>query len=186
MTSEMQTWDAVQYRVVDVNDSRIDAVVDAVSRTHMNGGVLVGCFTPRLAHEFDGAMSDDLRGEWQPARSMLSHPILRNLDPELQISIDADSLTFARLGGYTLEGEITHLIRSSGAYHDSNVNPIDARAMSRDFVNALSDGPNEHLIAYRTYDDWAPWFCGVAWDVTLLVLDPPVRRWWIICVTDTD
>ena len=124
MTSEMQTWDPVQYRVVDVNDSRIDAVVDAFSRTHINGGMLFGCFASCLAHEFDGAMSDDRRGEWQPARSMLSHPVLHNVDSELRLSIDADSLALARLGGYTLEGETTHLIRSSGAYHDSNVDPI--------------------------------------------------------------
>ena len=28
-----------------------------------------------------------------------------------------------------------------------------ARAMLHDFVDGLSDGPTEHLIAYRTYDD---------------------------------
>ena len=84
------------------------------------------------------------------------------------------------------QGEIALLIRSNGAYRNSDVKPDDARAMSRSFVDVLSDGTPESLLAYRTHEFWADWFCDVAWDVTLVVLDASRRRWWLVCVTDTD
>ena len=182
----MQTWEAVRYRLVDVDDDRINAVTTAVARTHVNGGMIVGCIAPCLAHEFDAAMSFDRDGEWRPAQSVLTHPIILEIDPKLRIDTDVSTLSFARLGRYALEGEITQIIRSNGAYRKSDVADEDARNMSRNFVDALSSPAAENLIAYRTYDYRAEWFCDVAWDVTLIVLDSPARRWWVVCVTDTD
>ena len=131
-------------------------------------------------------MSLDLRGEFRAVHAVLSNPILADIDSELRLATDVTNLTFCRLGSYALEGEITQIIRSNGAYRNSDVSTEDARAMSRDFVDALSGGMPETLIAYRTYDYWADWFCDVAWDITLVVMDANHRRWWLVCVTDTD
>lgn len=119
-------------------------------------------------------------------QAILTNPILEEWNSELRAIPELDSIAFARLGGYSLEGEVTQIIRSAGAYRDSDVSIDEARSMARDFVDALSDGDTENLIAYRTYDYWSKWFCDIAWDVTLLVVDQPRRRIWLVCVTDTD
>ena len=136
----MQTWDAVQYRLVDVDDDRINTVIAAVARTHVNGGMIVGCIASCLPHEFDSGMSFDRNDEWRPVQSLLTHPIIQEIDSELRIATNISTLAFARLGGYALEGEITQIIRSNGAYRNSDVADDDARIMSRHFVDALSNG----------------------------------------------
>jgi hypothetical protein len=176
----------VQYRLTAARDERIEVVVDLVSRTHVNGGMLVSCLESSLPHEFDSAVKSGVGNVYEIARKILSHPIVETINSDLRLATDASSLNFCTLGRYALEGQVTDLLLASGAYIDSDITPDNARDLSRRFVDAISDEESTDLIAYRTYDWWADWFCDVAWDLTLVVQDSRRRRWWLICVTDTD
>ena len=177
--------DSIQYRVVEIDDCRIDAAVSAVNRTHVNGGMIIAQLKPCLMRDFRSAIGN-LAGQWPIPIGILSNSVVKSLDAELGISTQFDIAAFARLGGYALEGELTQILLSSGAYHDSEVTVEAARTMSRDLVDLMSSGDVSRLIAYRTYDNWSEWFSDAVWDVTIVTVDYSTGSSWLIFVTDTD
>jgi hypothetical protein len=57
--------------------------------------------------------------------------------------------------------------------------------MSREFVDALA-GERLQTAVWRIDEPWTDWFYDVAWDSTFVVQQLQVRRWALLCVTDTD
>ena len=177
--------DSIQYRVVEIDDPRIDSFVSSVNRTHVNGGMIIAHVKPCLMGDFRSAVGS-LIGQWPIPIGVLSNSVVEKLDTELGVSPKFDLTAFAQLGGYALEGELTQILLSSGAYHDSEVPVEAARTMSRDLVDLMSSGDVSRLIAYRTYDNWSGWFSDAVWDVTLVTVDYATGSSWLVFVTDTD
>jgi hypothetical protein len=39
---------------------------------------------------------------------------------------------------------------------------------------------------YTSPEMWIPWFYGIEWDSSDVILDRRLRRLWLIAITDTD
>lgn len=38
----------------------------------------------------------------------------------------------------------------------------------------------------ETFEPWTPWFCNIAWDMTIVIFDRRQRLLWLFATTDTD
>ncbi len=179
-------WRDVEYRLEETVNTAFDRVVGAIKATHVNGGVLLRCFRPTTT-AFDHAFRNDLQGERHLLRAFLESESLTHLVPELDISKPIEPFPeFTSYDCYEFEGAITSLLLSSGAYIDSKIEANNARMLAAAFVDEMLTETRDVAAVYRISGAWAGWFCDVAWDRSFAVLDPTARKWWLMCVTDTD
>jgi hypothetical protein len=180
------SWRDVEYRLEEWCDPHIADVVSAINRTHVNGGALLRCFRP-TSPAFEDAYHRDLQGLPYMLRAFLESNSVRRLVPELAISVPIEPFpAFIAYGSYEFEGAITALLLSTGAYVSSTMNAATARSMASSFVDSLLADARDQGRIFRISDAWSEWFCDVAWDISFAVFDPVGRRWWLLCVTDTD
>ena len=180
-------WEDVRYEHVDIVWPAIDRFLDAVRQTHVNGGAVLACFVASDPQAFDQAAHRDIQGLDHLFLTFLNADSVKAAVPELQIGdISADLLRLRYTVALGMEGELTHLLLTGGAYRKFEGSEEEARTLSRDFVSAMVNG--RHLSASVMSSDapWTEWFYDVAWDTTYVIYDPQVRRFWLLCITDTD
>jgi hypothetical protein len=165
----------------------VDAVLAHLRATHVNGGA---CF-----------------GRWQ----LPDHPVLRSyasrhaLDvaffgnflcstavrgdlPELRIAPRFEAPpSFQPLSSLSLECDVANAVHAGGAYPiTAGASARDAKRLAADFCRALFEDRFEDISVYTSDQAWAPWFRGVAWDMSWFAVDLRDRTCWLLCKTDTD
>jgi len=179
-------WRDVTYWLEPFSDPRLLAVVNAISRTHANGGALLRCLRATTT-EFDHAVNHDAQAIDHVVRTFLESESLRSLVPELGISLPIDPLpSVVEYSSWEFEGAVTGLLLASGAYVESSLSCQAARQIASSFADATLEDHRPRARVYRLTGPWCDWLCDVAWDASFAVLDPVGRRWWLLCVTDTD
>jgi hypothetical protein len=179
-------WDSVTYDRTAVHSPKIDRFLDAIRKSHVNGGVIVACFEPDDPAEFDDSARRDLHGVDRCISSFLTRPSVRVAVPELQLPAALDPPPkFGYKGPFELEGQLTQTLLVGGAYRQFDGTVQEARQISRDFVEELVADRwlNVAVVAIGLLTEW---FYDVAWDAFLIVFDQQGRRFWLICITDTD
>ena len=181
------SWREIIYTLDERNDPAINAVVDAICKTHVNGGMICRCFRPLNGAAYDHAHRNDLQGVKRWLQTFLEAQSIRKFLPELELPETLDPFpTYITYGSYEFEGAITALLLSNGAYINSELPDDTARSMARRFVDVLLPDSRPYATIFRVDGAWANWFCDVAWDATFLVFSPKQQRWWLLCITDTD
>jgi hypothetical protein len=177
----------IQYEVVPTKDQRILLVVDALEKKFLNGGVILRSFRPVSKWHVDPSFRPDLVGIEHDLICLLQAESVRSAVPELQIPFPLQKLPrYAYYSAFEFEGAVTSSLLCSGAYVCSKFDEETARKISRDFVDALSNGDKFRTRVFSIHEPWSEWFHGIAWDHTFVAIDGPTGRWTLFCFTDTD
>lgn len=180
------TWDSVSYHRTQVHSPKIERFLDAIRKTHVNGGIIVACFEPDDPAKFDDSAHRDLHGMNHYFSTFLTRPSVRAGVPELQIPVPlAPPPTFTYKGAFELEGLLTQILLCGGAYKKFDGAVEEARQISHDFVEELVEGRWLQVMV-ASVGPLTAWFYDVAWDAFLAIYDQQGRRFWLICITDTD
>jgi hypothetical protein len=137
--------------------------------------------------------------DWFASRNRLSemlnefvtHRVIRESLPELQIP---DSLPipatcnsgFLLFDQFLLQGTLASVLYNGGAYAGRRGDGRAEDQFALEVCEAMFGPRYGEILCNPNYDRWAPWFWGVAWDVTIVVFDRRTRRLWILAVTDSD
>jgi hypothetical protein len=166
-------------------------LLEGLARTHANGGVLLArlrattpppgrwfTFTSFLDVDQD---VHDLLGS-AAARAALADlglpdPWPHARPPRFEWTLD---------GPLTLDGELAGVLVRGGAYVRFDGTAAQAKALAVAAVDELLQDRFEDVLVWGTSDPWTPWFQGVAWDRTWLVVDRARGEVTVLCVTDTD
>jgi hypothetical protein len=171
---------------------QIDTIIHAFKDLYRNGKIILSIFEPVNSEFFDQAYFNDLQGPEHLLRAFLESSSVRDVLSKLAIPFEIPyPLTpmpkYELYSYFELEGAITHLLYSGGAYTSHHYDEKVARNMSRDFVSALLPATNQkHHFIYRIYGAWTNWFDDVAWDTTFVICAPIDKRMMLFCMTDTD
>jgi hypothetical protein len=171
-----------------VDDPRIDALLDVVRATYVNGGALLGAFTVRFdgPHSWYWKSQPEGPGVYDFSAFFASQALAEAL-PELETGdgfrIEAN---WERTGPFMLDGELTAVLVQGGAYDRFQGPPQEAKRLAMAFCEAVFDYRYTQVDVYRSSEYWSPWFEAVAWDYSWLILDDERSRVWLLCVTDTD
>jgi hypothetical protein len=176
-------WAEVQYEEVKINDSRLESYLTTLRKLYANGQVLLYCFQPVDIAIFDEAQHQDRQGFEYLLASFMNNPsVVANLE---DIKLRTKTVSLPKhdiLSSFEMEGSLTHLLLRGGAYinfpHEE-----EARKLSRAFMESLG---HDHSQVFRITGAWTYWFFDIAWDTTFIVFNSVQRKWWWLCMTDTD
>jgi hypothetical protein len=170
------------------DDPRIDTLLEAFRRSHVNGGALLAQFSVR----YDGA------GKWYTRRdsegreqhdfsALLASQTVAEVLSDLQLRRDSvPDPQWERTSSFVLDGELTNTLLFGGAYDRFKGPPKQAKRIAEAFCDALLGDRYWDVDAVQTGKAWSPWFLEVAWDISWLILDHGQSRVWLLCVTDED
>jgi len=86
-----------------------------------------------------------------------------------------------------VDGHAAWLLVRGGAYARFDGSQAEAKALGREFVDALFGDRYEDVACRRSTDQWSDWFVGIPhWDETLYLCDVRARRAWVLLLSDTD
>ena len=180
-------WRDIEYEELPLTDPRLSAVIEAVESKLGNGDVIFRIFRPIDEASFDLAWRLDLQGIEHPLRCFLEARSVRDIVPELGIPDPLPCVPkHIWYSGFEFEGAVTRLLLSDGVYDRSTLSEGQARTMAREFVDALAGPERLQTVAFRIDEAWTDWFYNFPLDLTFIVLQIPVRRWAMLCVTDAD
>jgi hypothetical protein len=177
------------FRHVPYSDERLQDLVMALRETHMNGGAKLACFevqydgpTPwHWTTTSDGAPDVDLSAFFASSELALALPELHTSEGLLR------DPAWAWTGPFILDGQLTEILVNGGAHYRFKGPPKDAKRLAEGFCDAIF-GERYHDVNRTLYsgEAWSPWFSGVAWDSSWVIVDDGTQRIWLLCVTDTD
>lgn len=106
----------------------------------------------------------------------LQHPILLR-----------DSLGFELTNTFSAIGGLASTIFSGGPYYKPSAgDDIAAMDLALEVANSAFDRRFGEALAYVSYEPWADWFEGIAWDSSWAFIDKRARKMTLILITDTD
>ncbi|MFN7840755.1 MAG: hypothetical protein ACK5N9_03440 [Pirellula sp.] len=179
-------WLNITDRIPETRNPRVTSIAEAICKTHVNGGMRIGCFSPAIPHQPKAETADSENPSECSIRSLFESNAITDLWPDTAALTSIPPLNLSSYGSYALEGEIIELLLSSGAYRHSELSPVSARTSAASFIDCIAGFDRKHLVGFRTVVPWSNWFYDVAWDHTLVIVDGARSRWWLLCTTDTD
>lgn len=180
------SWENVSYTVETLDHPHVSEFLTTIGSNYVNGGVILRSFRPTDEAAFDDSLRNDFRDIDHPARSFLTCPSVVAALPELQIEFPLQRTPEFRWGTpFGMEGDLTHLLLTGGAYERFRGTIEQARSLSRRFMEALF-GEELHWVGYagRSRSPWTPWFYDGTWDNTFVVLHTTASRFVLLCMTD--
>jgi hypothetical protein len=93
---------------------------------------------------------------------------------------------FRRIDVTRLDVWLAESLTDGGAYHRFPGPEHQANALGAAVAGELLAGRDRDFEAFTSRDPWAPWFEGVAWDWTLVLVDRAEVQVTLMCLTDTD
>ncbi len=179
-------WLNISDRITETSSPSVACITDAICKTHVNGGMRIGCFSPVDSHELQVEAASSSNAIEYQISSLLESSAITDRWPDTACLAPLPPLSLSTFGSYALEGEITELLLSSGAYKHSELSPESAKTLSSQFIEHIAGFNRKYVGGYRTVAPWSTWFYDVAWDHTLIIVDGSRSRWWLLCTTDTD
>jgi len=176
----------IAYTSLPIDDPRLLQVVDTVRATHVNGGCFLYQFVPADVSLWDRTDRHQ-SGHQDWLLAFLGSKSVHAAAAAVRIPYPLHPLPqHTLLAEQEFENTTYELLYRGGAYFPFKGSQDDARRLSRRFVSAMLGERRDSVYIYRLDGPWTPWFCDVAWDCTIAVLNRAERRWSLFCVTDTD
>jgi hypothetical protein len=164
----------------------VERLLDALRKTHVNGGAAFAVFSITSNPEFDWFMS---RNRWNeiefPEHFLRSHAVATALG-EVCAKPVSDSFGFEWGSAFTLAGELAEKLSVGGAYVKHERGAGDAFAVADEFRRWLFGDRFDEVLVLKSFKPWSEWFYNIAWDGTWLVVDKRQRKASVLAVTDTD
>jgi hypothetical protein len=89
------------------------------------------------------------------------------------------------VSSFTLDGSL-----ASSLYHGALITEKrdgkKEKELALALCNAMFDLRFGEVNRYTSPEMWTPWFYGIEWDSSDVILDRRLRRLWLIAITDTD
>jgi hypothetical protein len=181
-------WEDVAYWVEKLDDPHFTEFLTAFAQVYVNGGVVLRSFRATNGTAFDHALRHDNRTMDQVFGAFLTRPSVASALPELQIHLPLERPPeFRWMSAFGVEGDLTHMLLVGGAYERFRGTVEQARTLSRRFMEALF-GEELHRVGWAggSPTPWTPWFFDIAWDATFVLQDQQMKRFVLLCMTDTD
>ena len=89
-------------------------------------------------------------------------------------------------GALTLEGDLAVMLVAGGAYRKFKGSHAEAKTLAAAAVHELVEDRYEDFTGFYSGTAWTPWFCDIAWDVTIILLDRGRSEVTFLCSTDSD
>lgn len=171
---------------INVTSNIIEEVKKMYSNFYTNGGVIIECFEVRNESVFQNLpfMEDEYKDFFV---NMLSSKDLVNALPELKLNtVHKNHIKMDMISPFIFDGEIAGTLFNGGAYKSFWGTPKEAKNIAMRFSEYILEDRYTDVVIYNSYTAWSDWYFDVAWDYTWMIFDEPKKRFWIICLTDTD
>ncbi len=190
-------WEEISFEPVVIDHPALDELLDALRRTRVQGGVLLGCFRVSEHRTFDyfasrnGLLSDERDDKVGFSRRFLSSPAVATALPQLSVDSPAQDWDiqfpplFEWASSLTLDGELAERLVLGGAYHVFPGTPAESKSLGQRFCAAMFGTRYDEVRGYRSFERWHGWFHYVE-HTTWLLIDKRRRNIWLLCLTDLD
>ncbi|HEY7061796.1 MAG TPA: hypothetical protein VII06_09965 [Chloroflexota bacterium] len=185
----------IYFEELPVKHTALDQLVDAFKAEYMNGGAILSCFAAVGRSVPDWETSEEHR---PLIRSLLCSPVVSSLlaaasagrqnavRPPAVERQPASELDLSVVDPLTLDGRLARQLVAGGPYSTFDMTWAEAKAIAVAACTAMFEDRYEDVHAFNSYKPWHPWFLGIAWDATWVLIDHRTNRVWLFCVTDTD
>ncbi len=179
-------WEGVRIESCADTGPPVGRLVDALRKTHVNGGAVFGMFAIAGSPALQWFMS---RNRWDeiefPEHFLRSCAVAAAL-ADLCRGPVSDSFGFEWGSAFTLAGELAQTLSLGGAYAKHGGGAGDAVAIAEDFRRWLFGDRFDEVLVLKSFRPWSAWFYDIAWDGTWLVVDNRQSKVSVLAVTDTD
>jgi hypothetical protein len=176
---------SLDLRRITLPEKPFTELLERLRATHSNGGAHIVAFDVGPSLTFDWYAS---RNRWAfdgVIDFLLVHPGIRAALPELEIPDECRSgLTLE--SAFLIDGRIAQALYAGGAYGSATGDGQKEKQLALLVCDAMFGLRFSEVEYDVSYSAWAPWFHGIAWDLTFLVFDKRMRRLWLMVITDTD
>ncbi|MEI5907077.1 hypothetical protein WAK64_08405 [Bacillus spongiae] len=170
--------------MLDINNPIIDKFKQAITSTHVNGGIIIKCFKINNKNLLSPYLSEEHERYFN---KFFTSKDIKQAIPELKIEDELVCKTdFERISPFLLDGDFGDTIYHGGAYESFPGTPKEAKKLGEELCQFIFGDRILDILPYRSYNPWSTWFYDVAWDCTWFLIDKELKRIWVICVTDTD
>ena len=179
-------WESVCMAQMKSDEQSVARLIDALRKTHVNGGAAFAQFSIDGNSDFRGFMRQDRWNDLDFPERFLTHPAVDAALPEVAKKPISGSFGFEADYGFTFAGFLARILVQGGAYKKHEAGPGDAYSIADDFRRALFGDRFEEVFVLTSFRPWSEWFWGVAWDYTWLVVDARQNSVSVLAITDTD
>jgi hypothetical protein len=180
-------WCSIDVQPIEGTPPAVARYLAELRQVYVNGGAEFARFTLRGNPEFDWFAS---QGRWREIsffERLLVHPAVRQALPEVTASAKpGKAVEFEQGFPLTLDGVLAGFIVSGGAYRKFAGPPREAKQLGMEVCNALFGDRYLEVELFQCWEPWSSWFCDVAWDSTLILIDRRYQSVSLLCATDTD
>jgi hypothetical protein len=159
------------------------------------GGAYFAAFRIAADPVFDWFASRNRLNEGQILRRFLGHPAVRKSLPMLSENPadfgqaprgDLKAPNFKMENSFLLDGKLAQLLYLGGPYWSSTGTGREEKELALTVCDVLFESRYAEMSLYNAYEAWAPWFKGIAWDMTSVLFDKRLRRAFVLVTTDSD
>lgn len=179
----------MNWEQVPILPSALDTYVAEVRSLYGNGGCLVARFRAVSYSDVTGwFVSRWMSEEYELFRLLFESHAFREAFPLLQVPERLDRVPggLAREHVLMLDGYLAQILVRGGAYTTFQGSGARAKDLATVAVDAVIGRRFEDFEVHVSQSPWTGWFCDVAWDQTIVVLDRRSAEITVICATDTD
>jgi hypothetical protein len=173
-------------------------VLDRIRETHSNGGAFFASVQLGSNADFDWFASRNRLLEFGILRQLLERDEIRVALPGMGITPSpsqgsatescslGDDSGFQLASSFLFDGQLAAILYAGGAYTRGNGDGRIEKESSLAFCDAVFGLRFSEVSYFSSHSAWTPWFAGIAWDWTAVLLDRRNRLLSVIAVTDTD
>jgi hypothetical protein len=158
----------------------------ALRESHSNGGAYLVAFRVLPNSVFDWYASRNRLVEEDLLDSLLTHKAIRTAVPDLGIPETKAATGLVMADPFLLDGRLAHRMFHGGAYSETGGDGRLAKLSALGVCRAMFDLRFGEITVAESFDPWTPWFCNIAWDMTMVIFDRRRRLLWLFAITDTD
>jgi hypothetical protein len=180
----------VRYEQTAVEHPAIDRLLAEYRAIYVNGGALLGCFT---ASGFDTAVAFNqwfgqsfVLGRREGLESFLTSSAVTTAFPELVAQEGVWAPEWTPVGPLSFGGQLGDALLSGGAYVRFAGTYHQARELGQAASDEFFGARWQEMFIWKSHRPWSRWFYDVAWDTTRVLAVRHQRRFWLLCLTDTD
>src|SRR5258708_4802303 len=131
-------WQDISYSSEDIEVVSRSAFLESLRHIYANGGVVLRSFRVVNAADFDHTVRTISCERDYILRTFLTRPSVITSVPELRIEVPFKRPPeFVFLSAFGMEGELTSMLLTGGAYERFRGSVEEARGLSRQFMEAL-------------------------------------------------
>ncbi len=168
-------------------DGRIQAVVQSLRATHVNGGAAIAQFCLEVAPEIAWFLTRNRPEEAAFFSKFfnLDH-VQERLGTTVPDAAEGDDLGFGLESTFVAIGRLAQIVSQGGAYRNFDGSDTNLLKLIRNFTAAAFEDRYSETCAYLSWKPWCSWFKDVAWDASFFWFDKRTGTAIVLVVTDTD